>query len=175
MAEAGYDVENPIDLKFTTTVGNPLRDQAQTMIQGDLKQIGINVQIENYNSEELFTDKFPNGDFEIGELAWTATSDPDISNLFSSKMLPKQGGQNYYYYQNQQVTDLLEIARSEADEVKRDELYVQIQRIMADDAIILPLFQHIVLVAHNDKLGGVRVNSSEAGLFWNTQEWYFGK
>jgi hypothetical protein len=46
---------------------------------------------------------------------------------------------------------------------------------MADDAIILPLFQHIVLVAHNDKLGGVRVNSSEAGLFWNTQEWYFGK
>lgn len=175
MTEAGYGVENPIDLKFTTRVGDPLRDQVQAIIQEDLKQIGINVQIENYNSEELFTDKFPNGDFEIGELAWTATSDPDISNLFSSKMLPKQGGQNYYYYQNQQVTDLLDSARSEMDDVKRDELYVQVQRVMADDAIILPLFQHIVLVAHNDKLGGVRVNPSEAGMFWNTQEWYFGK
>lgn len=97
MAEAGYGVENPIDLKFTTRVGDPLRDQTQAIIQEDLKQIGINVQIENYNSEELFTDKFPNGDFEIGELAWTATSDPDVSNLFSSKMLPMQGGQNYYY------------------------------------------------------------------------------
>ncbi|MCL5985207.1 MAG: peptide ABC transporter substrate-binding protein [Actinobacteria bacterium] len=174
MAEAGYGVENPIDLKFTTTVGNPLRDQVQTIIQGYLRQIGVNVQIENFNSEELFTDKFPNGDFEIGELAWTGTSNPDVSNLFSSKMLPDKGGQNYYYYQNQQVTDLLDSARYEVDDVKRDELYIQVQRIMADDAIILPLFQHIVLVAYNDKLGGTKVNPSEAGLFWNTQEWYFG-
>ena len=173
MTESGYGADNTIDLKFTTTVGNPLRDQIQAIIQEDLKQIGINVQIENFNSEELFTDKFPNGDFEIGELLWTGTSDPDVSYLFSSKMLPNHGGQNYYYYQNQQVTELLDSARSEIDEVKRDELYVQAQRVMADDAIILPLFNHVMLVAHNDKLGGIKVNPSEAGMFWNTREWYF--
>ena len=170
LAKSGYGPDNPIDLKISTTAGNVLREQLEQIIQANLKEIGINITIENFDPDTWFGEKTPTGEFDIGEWAWLVSPDPDLAGTFAGDMIPPDG-QNYYWYNNDQVTTLLHDANKQADEAKRFEMYKEVQRLMAEDAIILPLYQRLNVVAYNSALKGVKANPSQIGTFWNTEEW----
>lgn len=175
LAEAGYTeevlAEKPLKLKLGTTFGNAAREQIQQIIQSQLRQVGINVTIDNYDPPTWFSEKVDKGDYEMGIWAWLVSPDPDLESTFAKDRIPPEG-QNYYWYENDKVTELLKQANTEVDDAKRIPLYQEVQKLMADDAALLPLYQRLNIVAFNTKLKGVKANPSQVGTFWNTEEWY---
>lgn len=155
---------------FSTTSDNNLRETLQQVVQQQLKDIGIDVSIKNTAASTFFGKWTPEGTFQVGEWAWLANPDPQITPLFAADQVPP-GGQNYYRYKNEKATRLMQESDVTIDESKRADLLKQVQEIMADDLPLLPLYQRPVTYAYSEKLSGPKVNPSLAGAFWNIGEW----
>ena len=71
------------------------------------------------------------------------------------------GSNNYTYYKNDEMHDILIEAQTEVDEEKRNELYKQAQEIIHEEAPWVPL-------AHSTPLlGGIKDN-----WFPSTSDWF---
>ncbi|BBL78294.1 ABC transporter substrate-binding protein [Rubrobacter xylanophilus] len=160
------------EIEYSTTSGNALRETAQQVIQQQMEQVGITLRINNSSAETFFGERTPEGDFELGEWAWSASPDPSITTLFAANQVPPDG-QNYYRYRNQEVTRLLEQADVTVDQQERARLTRQAQELMAEDVPLVPLYQRPEIYAYADNLEGPEVNPTLATAFWNVGEWRF--
>ena len=59
-------------ISFTTT-SDELRKELQGEVRQQLQNIGVTVENDNTNSQTLFGERLPEGDFQMGEWAWLAT------------------------------------------------------------------------------------------------------
>lgn len=157
-------------ITFSTTSGEALRETLQQIVQQQLEEVGITVEIQNQSAEQFFGETTLNGDFEMGEWAWVSTPDPDLTTLFGANNLPPDG-QNYYRYQDEEVTRLLEEFDRTIDEQQGAELIKQAQDLMAEDLPLIPLYQRPETYAYAENLTGPDVNPTLAGPFWNLGEW----
>lgn len=157
-------------ITFSTTSGVALRETLQQIVQQQLEEVGITVEIENTSAEDLFGTRLPEGNFAMGDWAWLATPDPQLTTLFSGNQLPPDG-QNYYRYTDEQVTRLLEESDKAVDEGERAKLLRQAQERIAQDLPLIPLFQRLETYAYSENLSGPEVNPTQAGPFWNIGEW----
>lgn len=167
--EAVADGAEPT-ITFSTTSGVALRETLQQIIQQQLEEVGITVEIENTSGENFFGAWLPEGNFDMGEWAWLATPEPQLTTLFSGNQLPPDG-QNHYRYTDEEVTSLLEESDTATDEGKRATLLRQAQVRMAEDLPLIPLFQRPETYAYSENLSGPEVNPTLAGPFWNIGEW----
>lgn len=161
-----------MEITFSTTSDNKLRETLQQIVQQQLKDIGITVNIKNTAAETFFGKWTPEGTFEMGEWAWLANPDPTITSLFSADQQPPDG-QNYYRYKNEKVTKLMKESDKEVDVNKRADLLRQVQDLMEKDLPLIPMYQRPVIQAYKDNLTGPEVNPTLAGPFWNIGDWKF--
>lgn len=161
-----------MNITFSTTADNTLRETLQQIVQQQLKEYGINISIKNTAAETFFGQWTPKGNFEMGEWAWLASPDPSITTLFSADQIPPNG-QNYYRYKNQQVTKWLHESDKTVDVNQRAALLKKAQDQMAKDLPLIPMYQRPVYIAYVDNLQGPQVNPTLAGVFWNIGEWKF--
>ncbi len=99
--------------------------------------LGVTVEV---NQEEfgLFLRDLDEGAFQMFDLGWIADY-LDPQNFLDIK-LHSQSANNETGYLNQEVDDLLELARTEQDEATRLALYQQAEGIIVQDAPWIPLF-----------------------------------
>ena len=94
-----------ISLKLVTNVGNPLRDQIALFIQEDLGKVGIQLEIEFLEWEDLKKQMFTsNYDLFLG--GWELSCIPDITNLFHTSAI---GSTNFIAYSNEKLDALLDV------------------------------------------------------------------
>ncbi len=161
------------EIEFSTTSDNTLRETAQQVIQQQMEDIGITLTINNSSAETFFGERTPEGDFQMGEWAWSATPDPSITTLFGAEQVPPDG-QNYYRYQSDEATELMLESDVTIDEGERADLLKQAQDIMAEDCPLVPLYQRPEIYAFAENLSGPEVNPTLAGAFWNVGQWTLG-
>ena len=161
-------------IEFSTTSGNKLRETLQQIVQKQLGDIGIDVKVNNSAPEVFFGERTPAGDFEMGDWAWAASPDPELATLFSANSIPPDG-QNNYRYKNDEVTRLLEQSEETVDVAERADLVKQASEIMAEDLPLVPLYQRPNIYAYSESLKGPNNNPTEAGPFWNVEEWSIGQ
>ena len=106
----------------------------------------------------------------MGEWAWLSTPDPSLTALFSANAIPPKG-ENYYRYENEQVTQWLEESDRTLDTAQRAELLKKVQEQMAEDLPVYPMYQRPQYTAFSGSLTGVEPNPSLAGPYWNMGEW----
>jgi peptide/nickel transport system substrate-binding protein len=157
-------------LTFSTTSGVALRETLQQIVQDQLSDIGITVEIDNTSPEDLFGTRLPEGNFVMGDWAWFADPDPQLTTLFSGDQLPPDG-QNYYRYDDEEVNRLLDESDAAIDEGERARLLQEVQNQIAQDLPIIPLFQRLETYAYLENLSGPEVNPTVAGPFWNIGRW----
>lgn len=157
-------------ITFSTTSGNGLREALQEVVRQQLEEVGITVEIENAPAEELLGGRMPAGDFQLGEWGWSASPDPDLAPLFSRDALPPDG-QNWYRYEDEEVSELLEQSEVTIDEGERAGLVRRAQELMAEDVPLIPLYQAPNIYAYTGRLEGPVNNPTLAGAFWNVGEW----
>lgn len=133
MAEA----DEPDGFSFTMTVGTPpVQQQLGRVVQDSLEPAGIEVELERVEFGSLL-DQAGRKDYEALQLGWSGRVDPD-QNIYDFMVTGDVN--NYSGYSNEEVDELLNAARQEADEDERKEIYDQIMEILHDEVPYIYLY-----------------------------------
>ena len=167
----GYDVERAKQLLaeagypdgFSCTMISNANQSTAEMIQAYLKEIGINVEL-NVADFATWLDSITNGKQQMYIGGWTVPS-ADASEAFQAFYSEYKGPTNRSFYGNPEADALIEIIDSEADTEKRMEACVQLQELLADECVTIPL---------NIGTHYYSVNKSISGFYaLPTQSWEF--
>jgi len=79
---------------------------------------------------------------------------------------------NFYWYKNTDVDDLLKIIENETDIKRKKELISDLQDMIASDAVILPLYSRIDVVAYNNKkISNIDVDTINNKIHFDIENW----
>jgi peptide/nickel transport system substrate-binding protein len=139
----------------TTTSFKPWRLDVETIIQRDFRQIGIELDIQNYPNGIFFGSFLPQGKsspstgalagrFDIAELEEDLSYDPDDSILFGCNQVPSAansfGGGNLSFYCNPALDNLFAQEQATADPGVRQQLFIQIHQIYLTQFPLIVLY-----------------------------------
>jgi len=152
LAQAGFNEINQLKLTYKTT-SKPDSLRLATIIQDQLKAVGINVDIRSYDWGTLYGD-IKEGRFQMYSLAWVGLKMPDIFRYaFHSESIPPNGA-NRGRFIDAQVDSLIEIAELEPSIEKQAGYYRELQQVLFDALPYIPLwYEDNVLAIRKDVLG----------------------
>ena len=163
--EAGYkdpDGDGPLPrLRLSLKVGNveEVRLQA-TVIQQQLREVGIDLDVRSYEFATMYADVI-NGNFQMFGLQWVggAMVDPDIlRRVFYSTQTPPAGF-NRGHYSNAEVDRLLDLAGAATTEAERKKYYGEVQKIVAEDAPYISIWNRTNVAVAQPTLTGLHLNA----------------
>lgn len=179
LAEAGFVDSNndgivekngkPLSFTILTNQGNEQRILAATVIQHQLKAVGVAVHIRTVEWAAFIKEFINTGRFDAVIMGWTITSDPDIFDVWHSSRA-KPGGLNFTSYSNAEVDALLIEARSTPDTAERKVLYDRVQEIMHEDQPYCFLFVPYALPVVQARFHGI--DPALAGIMYNFDKWW---
>ena len=142
------------------TSQNELRRRIATVIQEQLRQVGIAMEILSFEWGTFFSD-IRKGNFQLYSLTWVGILDPDIFHYaFHSGQIPPEGA-NRGGYRNPELDRLVERGRREPSRVKRKEIYGKVQAILARDLPVLPLWINRNILVRDRRLAGFVITPGE--------------
>jgi peptide/nickel transport system substrate-binding protein len=164
LEEAGYrdpDGPGPLPrLALTLKIGTSEETRLQaTAIQQDLAKVGIAIDVRSYETATLFAD-LVRGDFQLSNPQWVggAVLDPDIlRRVFHSSQVPPAGF-NRGRYSNPEVDRLLDIATAAVSEDDRRKSYSAVQKLVAEDAPYIPIWNRVNYIMAQPTLTGLHLN-----------------
>ncbi len=164
MREAGVS-EGDSQLKVTFTIaGSSLQDHPTYKVFRDaaalLNSLGWNVEV--VCDTQALT-KINTGALEVWAAAWSSALDPDLYQVYhkdSTATSTLAWGYNYLKVNGtseeldilDELSDLIDEARSTNDKTIRSELYMEAMEQILDLAIELPVYQRSVLYSYNSKV-----------------------
>lgn len=164
LKEAGY--ENG----FTTSIwtnDNPVRVRIAEIVQGQLKEVGIDAKIEQLEWG-AYLERTAAGEHDMFILGWTTvTGDADygLYALYHSGQHGDAG--NRTFYSNPEVDRLLDIGKTEVDQDKRLEAYKEAQELIVADAPQLFLYFQNQNVGENSAIEGFKLHPAGHHSLYN--------
>ncbi len=155
LAEAGYPDGFEMEL-WAMPVPRPYMPDGKKIaeaIQSNFAKIGVKAKIVSYEWA-TYLEKASKGEADAYLLGWTGDNGDADNFLYALLDKDSIGSNNYSYYSNDKLHDILIKAQSEVDEGKRNELYKQAQEIIHEDAPWAPLAHSTPLLAGSAKLKG---------------------
>jgi peptide/nickel transport system substrate-binding protein len=166
----------PLSLKLTSTDAS-LRKNVGQVLQAQLKQAGVNLDLEFMPATPFFAREGPliQGTFDLGMYTWVAAPDPGTT-LYRGAGVPDSAngfvGQNYPRYKNPQYDQVMAQAANELAVDKRKPLYCQAVKIWTDDVPVIPLFQRTVTSTSRANLVNFRPTATGTPETWNIWSWF---
>jgi peptide/nickel transport system substrate-binding protein len=161
--------------KFTlyTNEGNTRRGAIATLVQDQLKQIGIQVDFQAIDFNTLL--KIMNSQtYDAFILGWRNgfPDDPDQTQLFGQSGDTVGSGSNNTSYYNPKVDELMQKALNlpGCDQKERAKIYGDIQKIFQEDLPYIPLFVINGMYAARANTEGFSPYPSL--MYWNVDQWY---
>jgi glutathione transport system substrate-binding protein len=168
----GPEKGKDFSVTISTTSGVPVRAAIEELLQAQMKNIGVKLNIHNYDANTLFGTVGPKGEFDIIEFAWVQA--PFASGnqaIYCSYTNAANCGENWDHYADPQVDSLFNQAVSTLDPAAAAKLYNQIDALLWKDMATFPLFQNPDLYGWSSKFGNVIPNTSNIGIPWNANQW----
>lgn len=174
----GIRSKNGLRLSFTitSTTGRKHREQAEQVIAGYFKAVGVEMKIQNVQGGLLFagypTGLLQNGKYDAALFARTTNVDP-ASNLstWHSTMRPPEG-QNTGHFLNPEIDRVLEEGTRKLEQGDRQRLYWRMSEILAAEEPIIPLVYWTEMHGVNKRLKNFRSNPTSSRFCWNVKDWY---
>ncbi|HEU0034164.1 MAG TPA: ABC transporter substrate-binding protein [Kofleriaceae bacterium] len=146
--EAGFrdpDGDGPqprFSLTYKTS-SDQFRVSIARVLAAQLSRVGIAVEVRSFEFATFFAD-VKKGSYQLASMQTTDITEPDFYfTYFHSSWIPSAknpDGYNRWRYVNPEVDRLTAAGRRELDHDKRKQLYAEVQRIVADDVPIIPLW-----------------------------------
>ncbi len=157
IGQLGYDVDHPLQLVFKTS-SDPFRIRLATVIQDQLRQVGIDMEIRSYDWGTFYGD-IKQGRFQMYSLSWVGLKLPDIfRHVFHSSSVPPAGANRGRF--NDPVTDaLIAQAGSALGLSARQHLYRALQERLLDQLPYVPLWYEDNVVAERGDIHGYALAS----------------
>ncbi|MFS0862706.1 ABC transporter substrate-binding protein [Fredinandcohnia sp. 179-A 10B2 NHS] len=153
LAEAGFADGFEMEL-WAMPVPRPYMPEGMKVaeiIQSSFAEIGVKAEIKSVDWG-TYLEQAANGEFDAFMLGWTGDNgDPDN---FIYTLLDKDsiGSNNYSYYANDELHDILIEAQTITDQAERNALYAKAQEIIHEDSPWVPLVHSTPLLAGKKNL-----------------------
>lgn len=149
LAASGFGADNPVRFTIQTTRGFKPKDYEMIQaIVGLWRRVGIEAEIEVYEIAKHFELRAADQLAPAAFYNWgNAIGDPATSTGFAMF-----GPSPHSVWDGQDVFDAIAPLWGEADEAKRIEGYKAVDRLIAENAYIIPLLQYVQPIIHSDKV-----------------------
>lgn len=130
IAESG--VQTPLDLTMIISE-NQVRVDIATIMQSQLKEIGINLNIQVLELATMY-DAIESGQHDMTITGWGAVGFPDPdNNIYGPIHSSGIPGNNYARYSNPELDALLDLQRSLPDGPEREQAVIDAQRLIREE------------------------------------------
>lgn len=186
LAEAAAAAESDtLRVVLATNAENENRTRVMELLSEMLEAVGISTSLQLESDTVFFSETVPQGRWDTGMWAWTGSSGYAGLVAFHEAFDPGDAlppVRNYYRWGTEDSdvrsvsTDryrvLLEEMRSTVDIAELDALIAEAEQIIADEAVILPLFAAPVTAAFwPDEIQGFVMSGLRPGFTWNIERW----
>jgi len=177
LSKAGYGIENPLYLTISSVDNSETKEIIEDIIREDLEKIGINLWILNSPPKELYQDRICSGDYELGLWSMFVFDVDDLNTSFASNKIPPMeteentNCENFYWYKSTEIDNLLKQTYNLNNPEIKKEKVIEIQDILARDAVILPLFSRLFVLAYDDSIRQIDLEILGEKPFLNIDSW----
>jgi peptide/nickel transport system substrate-binding protein len=167
-----------VEFSIVTSAGNAERVQMATLIQDDLKQLGMDVRVAPLDFSSLLHRVFQTLDYEACLLSLSeADADPntDMAVLLSSS-------DNHLWHPAQkapatpweaEIDRLMRQQMVTRDRAERKRLFDRVQEILMEKLPLIPLVSPHILVGARSDLGNFRPALMDHYALWNIEELFW--
>ncbi len=169
-----------VEMMISTTAGNSIREQIEQIIKEQLRQVGIDVRIENRPASVFFGTYTTQRQFpHMAMYASLFTPESVPANRFHSRDIPSAAnswsGDNRVGWRNAENDQVWDQIVAELDVEKRTALLKKQQEIFAEDVPSLPLYFRLDLTTYPKAMRNVKpVGLGSYYIPWNIWEWKWG-
>jgi len=134
-----------------------------TMAADALAEIGFTLTVTDLANFAEMTNAVNAGTAEMFTMAWQATVDPDMYQIYHS-----EGGSNEksYWIKDADLDELIMMARQSTDQTYRKTLYKECLDIVADWAVEIPLYQRQNVIIFSTERVNVDTITPDITTFW---------
>jgi peptide/nickel transport system substrate-binding protein len=159
------------------TTTREVRQELQAVAQQQLADVGIKLEILNYDADLFFSSYADGGPAYTGELdiqEWSdapAFPDPDIYYWLCSEIPSAENptGSNSFYICDEELDSLIQLQATQLDPAERQKTISQINQIFHDKVYWIGAWQDPDVWAVGPRLSGVKF--SGVSPFFNVAEW----
>lgn len=135
------------------------------VIQAQLKEVGIQVGFRTLESA-AWTQTWRSSDWEAVVSAWFLPADPSFTGLYRCG-----GPNNMTGFCDPELDEVMRASDRGLDFEGRKPLLDEAQRLLAEDARMLPIYYNVIPEVVSDRVEGYRGSGTNFGSFWNLWEW----
>ncbi len=164
LKEAGWEDHNgdgildkegvPFRFEFLIPSGRASAERTATIIKENLAKVGIDMTIRKLEWA-LFVKNLDDRKFDAVTLGWVFGFDQDPYQVWHSSQAEK--GSNFVGFKNAEADRLIEQARSEFEEAKRNQLYRRFHQVVDEEQPYTFLYSSPSLVVISRRFENVRV------------------
>lgn len=152
LAELGFNKENPLKLSYKTS-NNPVRIRVATVMQQQLKYVGIDMDLRTYDWGTFYGD-IKSGRFQMYSLSWVGIKMPDIFQyVFHSKFMPPNGA-NRGRLNDPEIDALIDQAGAASSLADQAVLYRKLQETLFKKLPYVPLWYEDNVLATTKRVSG---------------------
>ncbi len=134
----------PFEFEFLIAAGPKFYEQLATILQENLKEVGIRMTIRKLEWA-VFIQKIGEHSFDACTLGWSMGWESDPYQIWHSSQADK--GSNFVGFKNAEADRIIDTARQEFNQEKRNELYHRFHEILHEEQPYTFLFTVEALVA----------------------------
>lgn len=160
LTEAGY----PDGFTIEIATSGDERNRIAQLLQSDFSKIGVNLEI-TLLEWGAYLDYIGGTNHQMYIVGWSSGMEPDGSTtpLFHSESVGPTG--NRSWYQNEELDALIDEGKSTMNMDDRLDIYKEIQRIVMEDAVWIPLFARETVIAMNKNLEGMLISPTDSHIY----------
>jgi peptide/nickel transport system substrate-binding protein len=137
----------------------------EQVLIAQFKAIGIEVKIDN-KTGVAFREARYKGDYDLLYSRWITSADPVYSVFFGTK-----GPNNGQGYSNPKLDETMAKLENTLDPAERKKQAFEMQRILAEDLVTIPLTTNVAVIAKTKKLKNFVPNPTNMTNFVDTSRW----
>lgn len=161
LADAGYD--DGVEIQLTTIIGYDWMTPAAETLAAQLAEVGIEASIQRQDLGVWIDNWGARSFVDVTLNDWGTVPDPSL--LFDAHFQMQPVGNDFRNWNDEEATELMTRAKQATEYEERYDLYVELQKRMARDAITVPLFSSYIVAVTQDDVQNYRQHPSG---------WYFG-
>ena len=175
--------QNGVEMQmvFQTSV-NPLRQKTQAVVKQGLQLIGVGVELKSIDPSVYFSSDSSNNDtvehfYADLQMFTTGNTSPDPAaymNFATCNQIPQKAnnwsGDNSSRYCNPEYDRLWQSASRELDPDQRNQLFIEMNDLLIEDAVVIPLVHRADVMAFGNSLTGYEPTAWDMRT-WDIMNW----
>ncbi len=151
------NLKNQLSLDLVYADTSPLVRQLLNYYARNLARVGIRLNLVKVSEAERDA-RVIAGDYDLTLSGWISDyPDPDsILTALTSSELQRIGFANLSALPRPDLFGLVAGARTSLDERKRTAMYLEVEKIIKDEAAIIPIYQDKTTIIHHDRINGLQ-------------------